>query len=231
MTKELQNLPPEERIKKLKEEEKKKQKEIEAARKKIKESEEELTERRKWQDKVPMPEFTAESLEGLSRGAQDIIKAQKGITKKEDLDEEDSSEEVVDQSEEVDLEETIARDNVDKGINVGANYEVPGTNFFGGPDHQPANLVYSPLNELQNQVKSVYASVKEKGYMSLEEQKQMININSAIDDKFRAYDAGKYSLSEEAALSAMVTKKITGRLLDENYQSKASDNPQNDWYK
>ena len=39
MEKDLQNLPPEDRIKKLKEEEKKKQKEIDEARKKIKESE------------------------------------------------------------------------------------------------------------------------------------------------------------------------------------------------
>jgi len=233
MEKDLQNLPPEDRIKKLKEEEKKKQKEIDEARKKIKESEEELTEKRKWQDKVPMPEFTAESLEGLSRDAQEIIKVRKGIVKKEDLNEDDSPEEInVQESDVSDLEETIVHEKLDENINAGINYEIPGVNVPGSFGHQPDNLTYSPLNELQDQVKSVYNSVQEKGYMNREEQKQMININSAIDDKFRAYDVGKYSLSEEAAQAAVITKKITGRLLDENYQSnKIHDIPQKDWYK
>ncbi len=233
MTKNFENLPPEERIKKFREEEKKKQKEIDDARKKIKESEDELTERRKWEDKVPIPEFMAESLEGLSKDAQDMIRSQKGISKKENFDgsEEELQKETNEgNKEKINLEKTLNSENFDKNVNV--NHGVPDANMPGGFNHQPGNLTYSPLNELQDQVKSVYDSVKEKGYMNWEEQKKVVDVNSAIDDKFRAYDAGQYSLSEAAANAAMMTRKLTGRLLDDNYQAKKShDSHQKDWYK
>ena len=54
MVDDLKNVPPEERIKKLKELEEKKKKEIEEAQKAIRESEQEITEKRKWEDKVPI---------------------------------------------------------------------------------------------------------------------------------------------------------------------------------
>ena len=77
----LDNLPPEERIRKLKEMEKKRKQEIEDAQKKIKESEAELTERFKWKEKVPLPEFAQDDLRGLSEEAREILQ-HRGVSKK-----------------------------------------------------------------------------------------------------------------------------------------------------
>src|SRR3989338_11521327 len=78
----IKKLPPEERIKKLKELEKQRKKEIEEAQKKIKESEDELRERRKWKEKVPIPEFAQEGFGGLSEEAKDILKQHRGVKEK-----------------------------------------------------------------------------------------------------------------------------------------------------
>ena len=75
----LSKFPPEERIKKLKELEKKKKEEIAQARKEIKESEDELTERQKWTDKVPIPQFAQEDLVGLSNEAKEMLKASRQL--------------------------------------------------------------------------------------------------------------------------------------------------------
>lgn len=78
----LRSLPPEERIRKLKELEKKRKKEIAEAQENIRESEEEIKDRLKWLDKVPMPEFAQEDLEGLSEEARQVLKERKGIKEK-----------------------------------------------------------------------------------------------------------------------------------------------------
>lgn len=82
----LKNFPPEERVKRLKELEEQKNKEIEEAKKLIKESEEEIIERRKWKDKVPMPEFVSGSLEGLSTEVKDILKTERGLNENQKIE-------------------------------------------------------------------------------------------------------------------------------------------------
>src|SRR3990167_5553452 len=91
MADELKNLPPEERIKKLKELEKQRKKEIEEAQKVIKDSEEELTARRKWTDRVPIPEMGQDDFANLSAEGQEILRLGKGLQKKEEPEEKPAS--------------------------------------------------------------------------------------------------------------------------------------------
>lgn len=72
---ELKKLTPEARLKKLKEIEEKSKKEIEAAQKLIKESEAEITEKKKFEEKVPIPQLIAEEVE--SREEKEMLKAQR----------------------------------------------------------------------------------------------------------------------------------------------------------
>ena len=84
----VDNLPPEEKIKRLKELEKKKKKEIEEAQKMLRETEKELTEREEWKRKVPIPQVAAESMGEMSEAEKEIIRAHKGLKEVEVLIEE-----------------------------------------------------------------------------------------------------------------------------------------------
>src|SRR3990167_2739866 len=85
---ELKDLPPEERIKRLKKLEEEKKKEIEEAEKIIKESNEEITERRKWIEKVPIPQVAQDDLEGLGEEGKQLFNVHRG--KKEEAAKEET---------------------------------------------------------------------------------------------------------------------------------------------
>jgi len=75
MSEDLKKLPPEERLKKLKELEQKKKQEIDEAQKLIKESETEITEQRKWKEKVPIPQVAVEDSQSMSVEEKQMIGA------------------------------------------------------------------------------------------------------------------------------------------------------------
>ena len=102
----LKDLPPEERIKKLKELEEKKKREIAEAEELIKESEKEMTGRDDWLRKVPIPEIGKEDLSGLGVEGKELLKTHKGISEEEVVEEES----VVKKEES--LEETIGQENI-----------------------------------------------------------------------------------------------------------------------
>ena len=108
----LKKLPPEERIKRLKELEQKRKKEIEDAQTQIRESEQELSARKRWVEKVPIPEVIKEDLEGLSEEGKQLLKVHKGkaVEKKEVEEEKKPS---VPRGKASALEETVAREKIE----------------------------------------------------------------------------------------------------------------------
>ncbi|MBT4804982.1 hypothetical protein HON71_02320 [Candidatus Woesearchaeota archaeon] len=201
----LDRLPPEERIKKLKELEKKRQKEIEEAKKKIKESESELTERRKWFEKVPIPQVSQDDLTGLSAEGKEILAAHKGIKvkKKDDEDDEDSEESVEKKVEKIENDvvdlESLARESVDIS-----------PEFMQSEYAQ--YLSQQPMGDIYNEIKDINHTVEEKGYISAEEERKVGYLASAVEKKVEDAEAGKYSFNEDVAMAASLTRRIGSKL-------------------
>jgi len=201
----LEGLPPEEKIKKLKELEEKKKKEIAEAQKMLKESERELGDREEWRRKVPIPQVAAEEISGMSEAEREIIEAHKGlrerreIVEEEGLEEEKKEEQII--KDEESLEETVARERV----------ELP----EGLMESEYATkLSQEPMENLYQEMKDIYQAVEEKGYISREEERKIGYLGAATERKLEDIEAGKYSLTEEAAEAALLTKRIGANLRD-----------------
>ncbi|MBT6774313.1 hypothetical protein HOA91_02985 [Candidatus Woesearchaeota archaeon] len=200
----LDNLPPEERIKKLKELEKKRQKEIEEAKKKILESEKELTARDEWARKVPIPQFSQNDLVGLSAEGKEILAVSKGIKVKKKDDEEDDDEsvekKVVEKTKDdfADLE-TLARESVDLPLELMQS-------------EYAQHLSQQPMRNLYDEIKTINHTVEEKGYISAEEERKVEYLASAVERKVEDVEAGKYSFNEDVAMAASLTRRIGSKL-------------------
>ncbi len=232
MTKdELKGLPPEERIRQLKELEKKKKQEIEEAQKLIRESEQELDERQKWKEKVPIPEVAKEELEGLSEEGKVLLKVHKGLKDKKTAESEEKEETaevpVSRRGRRESLEETVAQEqliaqqaqNVEYGLRPGRPLDVDYT----------ARLSQRPVEQLYQEVTGIRREAEEKGYLSREDVRRAEYLTGAIEEKFRAADEGKYSFTQETARAASLTQQV-GMELQSLYK-KGIEVREKDWYK
>ncbi len=215
----LQNLPPEERIKRLKEEEKKKKEEIAQAEKLIKESESELNERHKWMEKVPIPQVTSRDVSGLSESGKVIVKELRGIKAQEAEDQTETKE--VTSQEEMSLEESLAEVDIPK-TSQDVQYHLPqeATPQQLNAEYV-AQLAYAPVDEIREKMVDIYNAVDKKGYITWEEHQFVTGAASALEQKATAVEEGKYTLSELAAQAASTTKQLAARL-DKMYHGDAS---------
>lgn len=213
---ELKKLPPEERIKKLKELEKKKKEEIEEAQKGIRDSESELSERRKWIEKVPMPEFAREDLENLSVDAQKILQQTRGIQNKEKIRRDKDS----------DNQETEEKDKKEKSSRKGKsaleetlNREQPGLFREGPPnDYGTSGTAFSagykPMSKMDllgisKEITNIYQAVEERGYMTGLEQKRVSYALSEVERRIEAVEEGEYKgFNEQVADAANMIQAI-----------------------
>ncbi|MBS3116373.1 hypothetical protein J4421_02130 [Candidatus Woesearchaeota archaeon] len=227
---ELKDLPPEERIKRLKRLEEEKKKEIEEAEKIIKESHEEITERRKWIEKVPIPQVAQDDLEGLGEEGKQLFKAHRG-KREEAAKEEKEPAPFPRRREDEALEEAIAREAV-RFRPAAAEYRLP-----QAPLPQQINAEYvaqlstTPAEQLQQRMETVYGAVEKRGYMTWQEQQFVQETMSALEKKAEAVQAGRYTLSEQAAEAAMVTREVASKMLHNQYKSlKDKEQTRHSWY-
>lgn len=196
MAENLDNLPPEEWIKKLRELKEKKKKEIEEAEKAINESHEEISDQQKWVEKVPIPEFSKEDLVGLSEEGKEILK-EKGIVKKEEVVEEKETIE----KEEENLEETVLKEDVPEVVHP--KYEIR--------DTEQLKVVYKlseePVAQLYTAAKELNQAVESKGYASREDEVRAQQINSALEKRVKEVYGG--SLTQEVAMKTQLTKQLS----------------------
>lgn len=213
--KDFKDLPPEERVKKLKEIKEKKEKEIVEAQQQIKDSEIELSERKKWLDKVPIPELAQEDLTGLSAEARQILKENKNIKDKEIADED------VEDKKKVALEDTVAEETIQPQKQVDIEYGLSGDRLREvARAEYISGLSQVPADRLQIEAERLQRTVEDKGYLNQEEQRRALSLYSAIDEKIKAADGGSYAgWTEETATRALFSKQVTGRLLDNAYQA------------
>jgi hypothetical protein len=198
---ELKDLPPEDRIKKLKELEKKRKEEIVEAQKLIKESQDELTARQEWKDKVPIPEVAQEESAGLSEDARQILKEQRGTLQPQKqyvvTDTPPQKRETASPLEETVHEEALHHD-VPPAV-LGAEYT--------------AHLSQEPIGSLYHEMSALNESIGAKGYMNPEEQRKVEYMLGAVEKKIEAEHAGAYSFTEETARAASVTQQLGARMM------------------
>ena len=194
------DLPPEERIKKLKKLKEEKEKEIAEAQKLIKESEEELTDRRKFKEKVPIPESAKNDLEGLSKEGKEILKEQKGLREKvAEHEEKKAAAKTSKDDKKYDLE-SLAREQVELPPDViNSEYAL--------------QLSKEPMGNIYKEMGQIYKAVEEKGYISREEEKRVEYLSSAVERKIEADEEGQYSFSREAARAASITQQLGASLI------------------
>ena len=227
----LKELPPEERIKKLKELEQQKRKEIEDAQKQIKDSESELSERQKVKEKVPIPEVAAADLRELTEQEQEIVRTHRGLRKEnknqsagiEEATEEEAerakkkSRSESNSKEESSLEELTAREkpDFDRGQLLQAEY----TRF----------LSQKPMHSLYDEVKGIKAVVEDKGYINHEEERRIAYLSSAVERKVQDVQSGKYSFTEDVAMAASLTLQMGSKL--KNLYRSEEDGERRDLYR
>ena len=222
----LKSLPPEERIRKLKQLEKQKKEEIEEAQKQIRESQAELTQQRKWKDKVPIPEVAKDDLEGLSVEGRELLKVHRGVRGKKAEEEESPS---PGRKKEVSLEDAIASEK------VALPPEARGMEYGPQPG-KPLDLDYTrqlsqrPMEQLYQEIAGLSRAAEEKGYLNREDARRVDYLTGAVEEKFRAADEGKYSFTEEVARAASVTQQL-GAQLQNVYHRGGVEAREKNWYK
>lgn len=235
---ELKGLPPEDRLKKLKELEKKKKEELAEAEKLIKESQEEITDQRKSFEKIPVPEVKKEELEGLSEEGKRLVELHRGLQKKQVTEEEKpvspgkKKGKKEGEKENISLEEAVGQDKraMDSALAGGLQYGFP----TGG--RSPAAVAAAeyrpfsdrPTTELYREMISIKEQVEGKGYISRADERKAEYITGAIQERLEAAEIGRYSFSEETARAASLTQRL-GMSVQQAYKS--GSRLMHDWYK
>ncbi len=220
-------LQPEDRIRRLKQLEGEKKKEIAEMEKLIKESETEITEKRKFEEKVPIPQVAQENMAGLSEEGKQLlstlrdihsskldykpasnassIQSKRSSTKKENEDESGS------------LEQTVSRSSVrDLPHPAMAQYwlenqHAPAPFDLGYVSH----LKQIPAADLYREMAVIGELVLQKGYATAGELRRAEHIAGAMEEKLRDIDRGKYSsFSEDVAKAALVTQSLGLKIRD-----------------
>jgi len=88
-------------------------------------------------------------------------------------------------------------------------------------------LSHKPMAEIYKEIKNIYKTAEDKGYLNTLEQKQVLYLNSAVEQKIQDEEHGTYTFSEEAARAASVTQHLSATMMG-SYKGKKSSN---DMYK
>ena len=212
----LKDLSPQERLKVLKKLEQEKKKEIDEARKLIKESEKDITAEHEFKEKVPIPEVGLENLQGLSEEGRQLLMVLKDLKAKKKEEEPVIVKSVEGES----LEETVRRI---EPIPV----QVQGTEYA-------IHLSQRPMQDLQNQMKGIYETSQERGYMTSEDQKKVAYLSAGVQHKMEAIDNGSYNASDDLTSRVKATKELSAHMLSKNpdqvYHSGKTEETQRDRY-
>lgn len=223
----LKRLPPEERLRKLKELEKKKKQELAEAEKEIRDSQNEITEKKRWVDKIPIPEVAKEELEGLSDEGKQLLRTHKGT--KEKAKEEDS--ETIPKpplKRGSTLEETVMQEKVNLppealGVEYGAK-TAPRQGFSA--DYKP--LRERPVTELYQEMSALQQGVESKGYISRADERKAEYLSGIVQERQEAANRGAYTFSEETARAASITQQVADSI---KQAYKRGSTFEHDWYK
>ncbi|MBI2666149.1 hypothetical protein HYX13_00905 [Candidatus Woesearchaeota archaeon] len=214
------------------------EKEIALIKNIIREAEQELSERGKRKERIPIEEIAAEELEGLSQEGKNMVKALKNIhEKKTERAENQEKEQKQNTGRETDqkrkyeiLEETIVKEgkNLPPGTaerpTAEMQYRISSRSPLGGAVAYGVQST-KPLGELYQEASALRKSIEEKGYVSQADERKAEYFTAAVQGRMQAVEEGTYSLSEQAARAASLTQMI-GENIQQTYRGKRK----NEWY-
>ena len=204
----LKGLPPEERIRKLREIAEEDKKEIETAQKMLTESEAEAKEDYQKYQNIPVPQMRAIDIGQLfSPEEKQLFQAKRPgeVAPKQDEDEEEKQE--VRQKQEQDLEETVSRE---------------ASQFSRQAVEQQQQYIHhlatnATAHDLYRGISDLGRAAHDQGYLNEEQQRQLVSFYQAAREKEEAMSQGAYSAN------ATTSKQIESILgfayeLKKNYQ-------------
>ncbi len=223
---ELAKLPPEERLRRLKELEKQHKKELEEAEQQIKNSQRELANKQKWLEKIPIPELAKEDLDWLSEEGRQILRERRGIKKKGEREEESKSGESGEEEEgeesagkksrakKSSLEETLAREQSGtaseaQARGVQAEYGAAGAGQFGSPYRSFQEM---STQEVQQTVYQALQAIEERGYVTRQDFLVAHYAKADLERRMEAVQEGNYQWSAEVAAAASLIQKHAGEI-------------------
>ena len=174
----LKKLSPEERLKKLKEFSEKREKEIKEAQDLIKRSEDEINTRKKFEEKIPIPQLITDEGETLGTSEErDMFKVHRFKSNRREEKKTKKVEET--------LEETVEQAPV-QSVAPAAQYV------------QEASM--RPIHELYSELTSIYKRAQEQGYITREDMAQVGLTYAAVIHKeesgYTAPEREKEALTE-----------------------------------
>jgi hypothetical protein len=218
----IKKLPPEERLKKLRELEENRKKEIAEAQKMMKLSEDELKQMEQLKEKVPIPQLESAEDADMSEEEKSMFRMQrfKGKGESKEIDEEKAK-----KGEEESLEETVAREKVQHAPKQ-VDY---------GQAIQEASM--RPAHEFYQEMAQISSAAQERGYVSREEMSRVAYIDAATELKEGSdYSPGDKTMKEMSLVHEMKSKlqdmyktQSTGSALqDQKHEySEFTDNKEN----
>lgn len=194
---ELKKLPPEERLRRLKELEEKRRKEIEEAQKLAKSSEEELDKEKKFLEKVPIPQLIAEQMDTLTTEEErEMFRSQRFREKKEPESKETRHRRKPDKGEA--LEDVVRAERV--------RIDAAGANVDYMRAIQEASV--RPVHDFYRELGTINRAAEERGYMTGEQASRAAYINAVVEQK----EAASYTPTQEAAREMSLVHKIHEKL-------------------
>ncbi len=170
---EVKKLPPEERIKRLKELTEKHKKEIEDAQKLAKQSEEESNEIKKELDQIPIPQLKAVDIDDLfSPEAQQMFATKRFTETKSRRQKEEEETEKTEKA----LEERIQEEKITK-------QELR---------EQRQYIEHLTLDQTKDKAMELYQLAQEKGYLDVHEQVELYELNRKTDVERQRITQGVY---------------------------------------
>lgn len=204
----MKRLSPEERLKKLRELQEKRRKEIEEAQKLLKESEEELRMQKGLEEKIPIPQVTAEQEETLTSTEEKEVFTQHRLKVASRKATETKKKEVKEET----LEQAVAE-------------EAPRFDQAAKEDSTAIlELSQRPVDYFRNVFEEVTRRTYNAGGMQNlpeEERRRFVYMSASWDRKVEAIESNRYEPTQEAFKAAVLVERLRDKLKG-MYQSQAT---------
>lgn len=203
----LKNLSPDERIKRLKEIQERRKQEIEQAQELMTLTEEELKQREKEREQLPIPQLKSDTFENLLGETDREMFRMKRFTSEKIIDSDKKSSgtaTTTQQLEEVPLEETLRRDAPQLSADQRAAME---------KEQYVKQLAMLPAQQLYNAIKGIQESYHSSGIITDQQRGELYSLDKAMQEKADAIRAGEYNPSEYIKKEVDAGSSIINKLM------------------
>jgi len=162
---------------------------------------------------LPLAEIGKDDLLGLSEGGQEILKMSKDLKKEstEEALETKNPKPISARPNQSALEEQLSHERINsRAVTSPINSDYA------------QHLAQEPMVKIYHEMTSLYELAGEKGYLNPDEQRRVQYLASAVEQKVQDAEEHRYTMTEEAAAVAGITRQI-GSKLQSLYKGNSAD--------